>query len=462
MRLFSALFHANVSSLFISSTCFVDTLSGILESYSTFLDQLAKYSILEAHTFKPLITGTELAKALSTKPGPWMKDALDVVMAWQLRNPTITDPTEAIEAVKASREQTGDVKNSELPSALASHFLQLTIRPSFSQTKPVTNLTPAGHAAPASHNLKSKFPDDTSKEPWKDPKNASVIELLRWSLMALDQAGVEKNWGLLIPPILKMIDDIDLTWKSTGCELLALLLRNTPSSLLKRTGLGNVFEESLFPLFTYLPTLTEEKDSVLLLDKVFPALVALANVVHPPSKTPSASSLSTPREKFLDKILRDGIIAPLLHAQPSVYPKLATTLLSHLSPLLNSMGINSVKHLQPLTTLFSNILAEPLGLAYPPLMIQASRALQALIQNAWPRVKMYRADIMKGICLSWIRCLEESNNMEDIENELREIVGMLDAVFKADEINTTWEQEKKDLITADHRLVDLLMVDEGD
>lgn len=78
----------------------------LLDAYTTFLNQLTTYGILEAHTFKPLITGTELARAIATKPGPWMKDALDVVMAWQLRNPTATDPADAIEAVRKKAKGT--------------------------------------------------------------------------------------------------------------------------------------------------------------------------------------------------------------------------------------------------------------------------------------------------------------------------------------------------------------------
>lgn len=78
--------------------------STIISSYATFLTHLTKLEILDAYAFKPLLTGTELAKALSTRPGPWMKDALDVVMAWQLLHPDITDPSSAIKAVEAQRE----------------------------------------------------------------------------------------------------------------------------------------------------------------------------------------------------------------------------------------------------------------------------------------------------------------------------------------------------------------------
>lgn len=444
----------SVSRLYIPTNRFTDNDIGILASYAAFLEQVTKFNILEAHTFKPLVTGTELAKALNTKPGPWMKDALDVVMAWQLRNPNITDPTKAIHAVKASREEN---KNSELPSCLVSHFLQLTVRPLFSQAKSNPNLTPAGHKAPA-RDQRSRFPDD-AEEPWKDPKNASAIDLLRWSISALDTKGVEANWGVLVPPILKMIDDISLEWKATGCEMLTLLLKSTPPSLLSRTGLGNVFEDSLWPLFMNLPTLTIEQDSILLLDRAFPALIALIEVLHPASSTAPTSSLSTAREKFLDRILRDGILAPLFHAPPSSYPKLATTLISHLPHVSEEMGLNSVKHLQSSITLLSNILAEPLGLTYPPLMNAAAKGIQAVILNAWPRIQVHQGEVVRGVCLAWIRCYEEeekgTQGITEVVNELKKVCSMLDAVYEAevDELSKeVWQRDKEELVRVDARL----------
>lgn len=76
----------------------------VISSYATFLSQLIKLDILEACAYKPLVTGTELAKALSARPGPWMKDALEFVMAWQLRHPEVKDRAAAIEAVKVHNE----------------------------------------------------------------------------------------------------------------------------------------------------------------------------------------------------------------------------------------------------------------------------------------------------------------------------------------------------------------------
>lgn len=44
--------------------------------------------------------GKALSAALTTPPGPWMKDALDVIVAWQLRNPEAPDPSAALAEVK--------------------------------------------------------------------------------------------------------------------------------------------------------------------------------------------------------------------------------------------------------------------------------------------------------------------------------------------------------------------------
>merc|ERR1712000_293167 len=74
----------------------------IFKDYAAFLSQITDHGLLEAYNFKPLIDGNALAKALDTKPGPWMKSGMDIIMAWQLRNPDLTDSEAAIEEVRAS------------------------------------------------------------------------------------------------------------------------------------------------------------------------------------------------------------------------------------------------------------------------------------------------------------------------------------------------------------------------
>ncbi|KAK8052531.1 CCA tRNA nucleotidyltransferase- mitochondrial [Apiospora rasikravindrae] len=78
-----------------------------LKGWQLFLDHLQELDVMEAPLLKRLIDGRELAKALSVRPGPWMTRALDVCVAWQLRNPGATDPAGAVEEVRGKAEELG-------------------------------------------------------------------------------------------------------------------------------------------------------------------------------------------------------------------------------------------------------------------------------------------------------------------------------------------------------------------
>ncbi|CAN9235245.1 unnamed protein product [Alternaria alternata] len=421
----------------------------LLRSYESFLDRIVELKLLDVDTFRPLLKGTDLAKALGTKPGPWMKDALDVVMAWQLRNPNVTDPTAAIDAVKVSRAEKTD---SELSLRLASHFLQLTIPPLFPQNKPTSNALEASRQ-PA---------------PWKDSVNQYALDLLGWTISVLDPKTIEAKWHLLMPPILKMMDDVATEWKARGCHMLGLLLENLHQTVvaggtnkpiagqdsakfLHRTGYHNIFAEALLPMFTYIPSITPEAESVTLLKEVFPTVTLLAQLL--PADTDKGDS----RERFLDKILREGVLSPLAHfPRLSSYAELATLIMSHVPVLLGLMGIGTVKHLPDLMPLLSIILQEPLELSHKPLLLSTLKASQSVQLNAWPRLPAHRGTIMMGMCLLWSRCIERQKmtNGEDIKHlmsEVQESVAMLDAIMQAaetDGLGEAWEKEKQGVMQA--------------
>jgi tRNA nucleotidyltransferase (CCA-adding enzyme) len=375
-----------------------------------------------------------------------MKDALDVVMAWQLRNPDSTDAGVAIEAVRASREKQTD---SELPSRLASHFLQLTIPPFFLQNKANLNALEASRQ-PA---------------PWKEPGAQYALELLEWSIGALDRKETEAKWHLLVPPILKIIDDIDAAWKARGCQMLGVLLNalrqsptadrilkkmgdtQTSTDFLQRTGYQNVFAEALLPLFTYIPSLTPEAEAVPLFQELFPTLTALALLL------PVEHSKGSTKDGLLDKIVREGVLAPLAHfPTPSLHPELATTITSHLPGLVGNLGIGTVKHLPHIVPLLSTILQEPFVVNHKAMTISTLKAYQAVVQNAWPRIPIHHGAIMMGLTLCWGRCMEEPSSLEHVQNvkeEVQETVAMLDAVMQAAEETLTgsrWEKEKQELV----------------
>ncbi|KAF3003776.1 CCA tRNA nucleotidyltransferase, mitochondrial [Curvularia kusanoi] len=404
----------------------------LLRSYSSFISQLAKLDILDADTFKPLLKGTDLAKAISVKPGPWMKDALDVVMAWQLRNPSATDPAEAIEAVRKARES-----ESELPQRLAAHFLKLTIPPFFPQTK--------------SNNT---FEISQKPAPWKDPHNEFVLGLLSWSIRALDGKAVEQSWHLLVPPVLKMLDDMAAEHKSMGCQLLSQLLtalksgnnKDTSATFLARTGYDEVFASALWPLFTYIPSLTPESESITVFQSVYEPMRSLATLSRSEDK----------QAKFLDKLMREGVLAPLSHfPTPATYPNLARVIIDEIPRIATLLGIETVKHLFSLIPLLTSIMQDPFILSHKDLTLATVSALQSLMQNCWPRLIAHRGAIVLGLCILKGRCDEEKDQTpkgKELIEKLKETAEMLDAVLSHSEVSAEWVAEKKALVDADASL----------
>lgn len=445
----------------------------IVSQYTIFLTTIQTSALLEAHTFKPLVTGTDLAKALGAKPGPWMKSALDIVMAWQLRNPSITDPAEAIVQVADNEDVTKSIrgegkdrhiakkqKKGELCSALITHFLRQTLKPLFSQAKSNPEITAAGRkkiGEPVSR--KADFMDEEVTKPWKY-KEVWALDMLHWICTSLDENVVEREWGFLIPPILSVLDDTDVKIRARGCDMLQLLLEATPSPLLKRTGLAPLFAESLYISTTYLPSLTEEEDAINILEAALPALLILSKAAFPPpisrivdEKAYIASTAS------LTTLLRQGILTPYRNASEHV--QIAETLLLQIPPVLDALGIESVRFLKDLISMLVAIMIEPLGAKFPPLLLASTKAMQGVVENAWPRVGFWRSEILKGIVGCWVSVVEEGEggDLEEIKRGLRELAKLVRVVTEKEE-GVEWDGEVRELILADDRLEELFDEDE--
>ncbi|KAK9778310.1 hypothetical protein SCAR479_04712 [Seiridium cardinale] len=81
--------------------------TAFISGWQQFLDHLQELDVMEAPSLKRIIDGKQLSKALGARPGIWMSQALDICVAWQLRNPNIADPAGAIEEVQSKREALG-------------------------------------------------------------------------------------------------------------------------------------------------------------------------------------------------------------------------------------------------------------------------------------------------------------------------------------------------------------------
>ncbi|KAK3294710.1 uncharacterized protein B0H64DRAFT_325803 [Chaetomium fimeti] len=79
----------------------------VLAEWQQFLDHLVELDVMNVPTIKRLVDGKILAKALGVNPGRWTGPALDVALAWQLRNPGVEDPAGGIEEVRKRKEELG-------------------------------------------------------------------------------------------------------------------------------------------------------------------------------------------------------------------------------------------------------------------------------------------------------------------------------------------------------------------
>lgn len=79
----------------------------VLAEWQELLNHIVELDLMDVLSIKRLVDGKTLMKALNAPPGRWTGPALDVALAWQLRNPGVEDPTGAIEAVRARRTELG-------------------------------------------------------------------------------------------------------------------------------------------------------------------------------------------------------------------------------------------------------------------------------------------------------------------------------------------------------------------
>jgi tRNA nucleotidyltransferase (CCA-adding enzyme) len=220
---------------------------------------------------------------------------------------------------------------------LLTEILQTRVKPLFAKDP---NSTLTEQARKAAYPLPGKLLSseaETVAKPWKF-QDVWVVTVYQWVLSRLEESLIESQWPLLIPPLLTILDDELTANKIRGCELLRTFLSLTPSALLQRTGLGEVFQDTLMPCLSYLPSLTPETESLELLRAVYPTLLALLRARFPDAKDKAQ------KEKVLDKIMRQGVLGGYTHA--GEYVEIATLLVTKMGDLVDEMGIDSVKHLK--------------------------------------------------------------------------------------------------------------------
>lgn len=85
-------------------------LSTVLSEWQGLIDHLESMDIMDAPAEKPLIDGKMLMAEFNAKGGVWTKGALDICMAWQLRNPGATSPEDLKAALEEVRKKSDELQ----------------------------------------------------------------------------------------------------------------------------------------------------------------------------------------------------------------------------------------------------------------------------------------------------------------------------------------------------------------
>lgn len=87
--------------------------------------------------------------------------------------------------------------------------------------------------------------------------------------------------------------------------------------------------------------------------------------------------------------------------------------------------------------MISEILVDPFGTKYPPILLSATHLLHAVLQACWPRIPHHCNEIIKIVMLAWLNIEDEDSFPADghtkteLEQQLIKTVKMLSAIMTA-------------------------------
>jgi hypothetical protein len=199
--------------------------------------------------------------------------------------------------------------------------------------------------------------------------------------------------------------------------MLTVFLPSLSPKLLTQTGLSSVFEEAIIPILLYLPSITPVNESLQLLPAAYQALFTLCSIRFPDTVVLNSEELRD-KLKFLDRVMRKGILTGYLHA--SEHQEVVQELVTELGLLIKLLNVHCIKHLPHILPILTTTLSDPFSTANPNLLLSAIGTLQTLILNAWPRMcdDGHRMAIVKAIVLCWRSVGDEIMEKKRVSDEI--------------------------------------------
>lgn len=187
-----------------------------------------------------------------------------------------------------------------------------------------------GHSLNSSALKTTPTVDTSLSAPAWKTKGSPVPVQFQCTVLASSEDTVTQNWPLYVPVLVTLCEDADLSIRATGLRSLSAFLGKCPARILKNTGIDAVFEKTVLPSLSFLPSLTPEDESLMILRPAYDALLQLGK-------------MDEGERKLLDRVMREGILAGYEHANE--YVKIVEELMKISREVVQALGINAVKHL---------------------------------------------------------------------------------------------------------------------
>ncbi|GAA5927176.1 hypothetical protein JCM1841_004240 [Sporobolomyces salmonicolor] len=283
---------------------------------------------------------------------------------------------------------------------------------------------------------------------------AGVVALV---IGGLEPGEIEDLWPLLLPPLLAYLDDYDPAHKILGLSILDGLLETVDAALLRRTGVGKVFEQCLRSCFSAL----SHPLSAPLLASAHPVALKLVRRLHPDEAA---------RFDALSALVSESILPAWEFKAGHV--AIETVSARALRRLLGELGRGSIRWLQVVVPHLCGLLdsgggggGAGGGTSFETLEMQleAARALRHVVGLARGRMARWEARVVASLGRCWVELREEGregrSSTREERAEVRELAEALRAVVRA--LDEVPRPEEKASRLRKSLLIDLRALDEG-
>ncbi|GAA5896987.1 hypothetical protein JCM8208_006131 [Rhodotorula glutinis] len=287
---------------------------------------------------------------------------------------------------------------------LLEHLLRTSLPPLF---KPHPKLNPA-----TGRVLSRPLGGDRAMTDWFEEseegatswrRQAGIGSVVKLVVDALEPSEVEDLWPFLLPPVLTFLDDYEAKHKLAGVSILDALLDKADESLLRRTGVGKVFEKSLENAFSAL----SDPLSPSLFAAAHPVALKLLNLQHPPSS--SRTSSDQPRFDALCTLLTASVAHTWEFKSGNV--ALETASCRALGPLVDALGPGSIRYLQLVVPHLCGVLTGSNGVwsvEAARMLEAAARALCSVVRNGRARMSgRWAGRVVAAVGQCWVEASED-------------------------------------------------------